>query len=123
MEEQAQSVGNEKIREEFNIEAATRVDPNTNNQCWRRDLVELNPFLGREEALSLLTQGIARLPSPKKVLAMHYLEHIRLSEIAACIVVTASLICQIHAQTVALLNNYLWRVSELVSGVVHYSRI
>ena len=38
---------------------------------------------------------------------MHCHEHIRLSEIAACIVVTASLICQIHAQTVALPNNYL----------------
>ena len=124
MEEQAQSVGNAKIREEFNIEAAMRVNPNTNNECLRRDLIELNPFLGRDEALSLLTQWIARLPPwSKKVLAMHCHEHIRLSEIAACIVVAASLICQIHAQIVALLNNYLWRVLELVSGVVHYSRI
>jgi hypothetical protein len=62
MEGQAQSVGNAKIREEFEMEAATRVAPNTNGECFRRDLVESNPFLGRDEALSLLTQWIARLP-------------------------------------------------------------
>jgi hypothetical protein len=43
---------------------------------------------------------------------MHYHEHIRFSQIAACIGVTESLICQIHAQTVALLRNYLWRASK-----------
>ena len=37
MEGQAQSVGNAKIREEFEMEAAMRVDPNTNNECLRRD--------------------------------------------------------------------------------------
>jgi DNA-directed RNA polymerase specialized sigma subunit len=106
MEEQAQSVGNAKIREEFDMDAAMRVDPNTNNECLRQRLVELNPFLGRDEALSLLTQWIAQLPPwPKKVLAMHCHEHLRLSEIAACIGVTESLICQIHAQTVASLGN------------------
>ena len=31
MEEHAQSVGNEKIREEFDMEAAMHVDPNTNH--------------------------------------------------------------------------------------------
>jgi hypothetical protein len=62
MEGQAQSVGNAKIREEFEMEAATRVAPNTNSECFRRDLVESNSFLGRDEALSLLTQWIARLP-------------------------------------------------------------
>jgi hypothetical protein len=34
--------------------------------------------------------------------------------VAACIGVTESLNCQIHAQTVALLANYLWRVSKSV---------
>ena len=78
MEGQAQSVGKAKIREEFEMEAATYVAPNTNGECFRRDLVELNPFLGRDEALSLLTQWIARLPpSSKKVLGMHCHEHIR----------------------------------------------
>ena len=69
--------------------------------------------LERKEVLQVFAQRIAQLPlGPKKVLAMHYHEHIPLSEIAACIGVTESLICQIHAQTVALLRNYLWRVSE-----------
>ena len=50
-----------KIREEFDMEAAImRLDPNTNNECLHPDLVELNPFLSRAEALSLFTQWIAR---------------------------------------------------------------
>jgi hypothetical protein len=36
MEEQSQLVGNAKIREEFDMEAAMRVAPNTNNECLRR---------------------------------------------------------------------------------------
>ena len=112
MEELAQSVGNEKMPGEFAWDAATVVDPNTNDA----GPLDSNPVLGREEALSLLSQKIAQLPpGPKKVLAMHYHEHIRLSEIAACIGVTESLICQIHAQTVALLRNYLWRASKPLS--------
>jgi RNA polymerase sigma factor FliA len=92
-----------KNPDEFDWDAATVVDPNTNDA---RPFS--NPVLGREEALSLLSQKIADLPpGSKKVLAMHYHEHIPLSEIATCIGVTESLICQIHAQTVALLRNYL----------------
>ena len=47
---------------------------------------------------------------------MHYHEHIPLSEIAARMGVAESLICQIDAQTIALLRNYLWRVSEPVNA-------
>ena len=113
MEELAHSVGNEKMPSEFDWDAATVVDPNTNDA---RSL-DSNPALGREEALSLLSQKIAQLPrGPKKVLAMHYHEHIPLSEIAAYIGVTESLICQIHAQTVALLRNYLWKASTPVGA-------
>ena len=46
--------------------------------------------------------------------AMHYYEHLGLSDIAACIGVTESRICQIHGQTVALLRDYLWRASKPV---------
>ena len=68
--------------------------------------------LERKEVLQVFAQRIAQLPlGPKKVLAMHYHEHIPLSEIAACIGVTESLNCQIHAQTVGVAN-YLWRVSK-----------
>ena len=94
---------------EFDWDAATVVDPNTNDA----GPFDSNPALGREEALSLLSQKIAHLPpGPKKVLAMHYHEHIPLSEIATCIGVTESLICQIHAQTVASLRNYLWKADR-----------
>jgi|ERR1700730_850839 DNA-directed RNA polymerase specialized sigma subunit len=94
---------------EFDWDAATVVDPNTNDA----GPLNSNPALGREEALSLLSQKMAQLPpGPKKILAMHYHEHIPLSEIAACIGVTESLICQIHAQTVELLRKYLWRSVE-----------
>lgn len=109
MEELAQSVGNEKMLGEFDWDAATDVDLTTNDA----GPLGSNPALGREEALSLLFQKIAQLSlGPKKVLAMHYHEHIRFSQIAACIGVTESLICQIRAQTVALLRNYLWRASK-----------
>jgi DNA-directed RNA polymerase specialized sigma subunit len=124
MEELAQSVGNEKMPGEFDWDAATVVDPNTNDGGSFQHLVDWKPALGREEVLSLLSQKIAQLtPGPRKVLAMHFHEHLGLSEIAACIGVTESLICQIHVQIVALLRNYLCRVSKPVSGVVHKGRI
>ena len=62
MEELAQSVGNAKIREEFDLDAATPVDPNTNDECLFQRLVELNPPLARDEALSLLTQWSHSFP-------------------------------------------------------------
>ena len=117
MEELAQSVGSEKMPGEFDWDAATAVDPNTNDAGPFQHLVDSNPALGREEALSHSHRESHSFPSgPKKVLAMHCHEHIRLFEIAACIGVTESLICQIHDQTVALLRNYLWRVSKPVSA-------
>jgi len=91
---------------EFDWDVATVLNSNTNEA----GPFDLNPALGREEALSLLSQKIAQLPPElKKVLAMHYHEHIPLSDIAACFGVTESKICQIDAQIVALLRNYLWR--------------
>jgi DNA-directed RNA polymerase specialized sigma subunit len=113
VEELAQSVSNAKMPDEFGWDAATGVDPNTNDAGPSNS----NPALGRAEALSLLSQKMAQLPTgPKRILAMHYHENIPLSEIAACIGVTESLICEIHAQTVALLRNYLRRASKPVSA-------
>jgi hypothetical protein len=77
---------------EFDWDVATVLNSNTN---------EAGPFDLKK---------IAQLPPElKKVLAMHYHEHIPLSDIAACFGVTESKICQIDAQIVALLRNYLWR--------------
>ena len=57
-EELAQPVGNAKIRGEFDTDAATAGDQNTNGAgLFQR----LDPAPAREEALSLLTQGIAQL--------------------------------------------------------------
>ena len=113
MEELAHSVGNDKMPSEFDWDAATVVVPNINDGGW----LDSNPALGREEALSLLSQKIAQLPLvQKKVLAMHYHEHMPLSEIAVHIGMTESLVCQIHGQTVALLRNYLWGASKPVSA-------
>jgi len=105
MEELAQSVG-----------GATVVDPNTNDAGPFQRLADSNPALGREEALSLLSQKIAQLPPVLKKVLAHYHEHIPLSEIAAHIGMTESLVCQIHAQTVALLRNYLWGLPKPVSA-------
>ena len=46
MEERAQSVGNAKIRGEFDMDAAMPVDPNTNQECLLWRLVEFNPAHG-----------------------------------------------------------------------------
>ena len=62
MEELAQSVGNEKMPGESAWDAATVVDPNTNDAGPFQHLVDLNLALGREEALSVLSQKIAQLP-------------------------------------------------------------
>jgi DNA-directed RNA polymerase specialized sigma subunit len=104
MEEIARSLGNAKMPGEFDWARAALVNPNTNDARP----FNTNPALGREEALSLLSQKMARLPpGPKKILAMHLHDHMPLSEIATCIGVTESLICQVHAQTVELLRNYI----------------
>jgi DNA-directed RNA polymerase specialized sigma subunit len=113
MEEIAQSVGNEEMPGEFDWDATTDVDLNTNDS----GPLGSNPALGHEEALSLLFQKIVQLPlGRKKVLAMLYHEHIPLSEIAARMGVAESPIGQIDAQTIALLRNYLWGVSEPVNA-------
>ena len=46
-----------------------------------------------------------------------------LSEIVACISLTETLICQIRAQPVALLHEYLWRTSNPSARVFHKSLI
>ena len=66
MEEQAQSVGNAKIREEFDMEATMCVDPNTNDECLRRDLLELNPFLGRDRLCRYSLSGSHGFPLGRK---------------------------------------------------------
>jgi hypothetical protein len=58
MEELAQAVGNARICGEFDMDAATAGDQNTNGVgLFQR----LDPALAHEEALSPLTQGIAQL--------------------------------------------------------------
>ena len=110
MEELAQSVGNEKLPGELGRNAATDVESSTNES---RPL-GANPALGRWR---YSFQEIAQLPlGRKKVLAMHYHERIPLSEIAARMGVDESLISQIDAQTIALLRNYLYAVSEPVNA-------
>jgi DNA-directed RNA polymerase specialized sigma subunit len=113
IEERFQPVGSADIRGQFSWDATNAVDPDTNDEGLFQCLVNLIRAFGREQALSLLAEGIAQLPpGPKKVLAMYYHENIRLSEIAACFDVTESRICQIHSQAVALLRTYLSRVSS-----------
>ena len=55
-----------------------------------------------------LAQSIGNKKSPGE------LDRDAATAVAACIGVTESLNCQIHAQTVALLANDLWRVSKSV---------
>lgn len=66
--------------------------------------------LHRKEAILLLAQRIAQLPSvPKKVLAMYYHENLRLAEIGARFGISEAKVCQILIRTLGLLRNYLMR--------------
>jgi RNA polymerase sigma factor FliA len=65
------------------------------------DSVILDDVLKRQAVVSLLAKHIEQLSAvPKKILAMHYHEKMPFSEIAACLNLTESHICQIHTQTV-----------------------
>ena len=55
-------------------------------------------------------------PGPKNDFGKRCHENTGLSEIVACIGLTESLICQIRAQPVASLHDYLWRASKPVSA-------
>ena len=62
------------------------------------------PELGREEIVSLL----AKLsPESKKVLAMYYHENMRLLDIATCLGLAESDVCQIYAQSLASLRRQI----------------
>ncbi len=69
-------------------------------------------IIDRKEMVSLLAQKITQLPElPRKVLAMHYYENMKLADIAACFGVTESRICQIHTKTVAQLRKSLMKLA------------
>jgi hypothetical protein len=55
-------------------------------------------------------------PGPKNDFGKRCHENTGLSEIITCIGLTESLICQIRAQPVALLHDYLWRASKPFSA-------
>ena len=72
------------------------------NEVDARDTTEKN------EVVRLLRDRMKTLPEiHKKILAMYYFKNMRLAEIAIVLKVTESRICQIHAQIVKELRNYL----------------
>jgi DNA-directed RNA polymerase specialized sigma subunit len=60
--------------------------------------------LGREEIVSLLAKFS---PESKKILAMYYHENMRLPDIAACLGLAESDVCQIYAQSLASLRRQI----------------
>jgi DNA-directed RNA polymerase specialized sigma subunit len=69
-----------------------------------------SPFeiLERKRLLALLVERLEQLPPmAKKILAMHYHEDLKLSEIAPCFGLSEFQIEEIRIQTVELLKNYL----------------
>jgi DNA-directed RNA polymerase specialized sigma subunit len=64
--------------------------------------------VGRKKLLPLLAQRIEQLPpKPKKILAMYYHEHLRLTEIANCFGLNECEIDDILTETIDQLKNYL----------------
>ena len=67
---------------------------------------------GHQDLLPLFVQRIEQLPpKAKKILAMYYHEHLRLTEIAACFRLNECQIDGILTETVVLLKSYLLRIS------------
>ena len=69
-----------------------------------------NPLDGtfRREVARLVSERLQQLPEmQRKVLALYYFEDMRLREIAEAFGLTESRICQIHAQAIASIKNYL----------------
>jgi len=64
----------------------------------------------REELKQIILQRLREMPEiQRKVLAMYYVEDMRLREIAEAFGLTESRICQIHAQAILSLRAYLQR--------------
>jgi RNA polymerase sigma factor (sigma-70 family) len=69
--------------------------------------------VGRKKLLPLLVQRIEQLPpKAKKILAMYYHEHLRLTEIANCFGLSEREIDDILTETIDQLKNCLLRVSD-----------
>ena len=79
------------------------------------DVRQENPMDGafRQEVSGLIADRIKKLPDmQQKVLALYYFEDLRLREIAEVFGLTESRICQIHAQAIGSIKNYLQRVDS-----------
>jgi RNA polymerase sigma factor for flagellar operon FliA len=64
--------------------------------------------LARREMADLIAGRIKSLPDiQRKVLALYYVEDLRLREIAEAFDVTESRICQIHAQAILSIRSFL----------------
>jgi len=65
-------------------------------------------ILARRELAELIGDRIRKLPEiQRKVLALYYVEDLRLREIAEAFGVTESRICQVHAQAILSIRSYL----------------
>ena len=74
------------------------------------DATQDNPLetASRRELAMLISERIRQLPEmQRKVLALYYFEDLRLREIAEACKLTESRICQIHAQAILAIKNYL----------------
>lgn len=77
---------------------------------WVADVTQDDPMerAARKETAALIAKRIAELPEiQRKVLALYYFEDLRLREIAEAFGVTESRICQIHAQAILAIKQYL----------------
>jgi RNA polymerase sigma factor for flagellar operon FliA len=70
----------------------------------------------RRELSAVIAERLEQLPEiQRKVLALYYFEDMRLREIAQVFNVTESRICQIHAQAILSIKNYLQRREGRIS--------
>jgi RNA polymerase sigma factor for flagellar operon FliA len=68
------------------------------------------------ELSRLIAERLEQLPEiQRKVLALYYFEGLRLREIAEAFNLTESRICQIHAQAILAIKNYLNKFDTLKS--------
>jgi DNA-directed RNA polymerase specialized sigma24 family protein len=102
------------VLDDDNATASDRTFPKfARNDSWNSSF----EAMGRKDLLPLFVRRIEQLPpKAKKILAMHYYEHLQLTEIATCFGLSECQIDSILTETVDLLKNYRLRVSGEACG-------
>lgn len=79
--------------------------------------------LARRELIDLIAERIKTLPDmQRKVLALYYMEDLRLREIAEAYGLTESRICQVHAQAILSIRSFIEKIESGSNAIPIFRR-